>query len=315
MNFWRSKDIYSDHVVRCYERNDLPLRRIDNSGFMIGTTGTCYYRKTAAWKGMLVLSLARGGLVNTYYGNLDLLNEADGRWFADLQKLFFGLHAQARITTFGGMPGRGEPYGFAWNADSGSVIAVVNPSQAMQQVTIPLIEQPSLLFTDSGFHPIIEASTIVLGPEQLALLGSGVYAHLNFGHEADVFIPSAIEKLDVHFTQDGDKAICMEIPTGSSGTFRMIVKQVDQHGRVVRTTGGSPPYGKTLGELLQISVEQSGTPLPVQINYDKAIWSGLSWAVAELTLSDTRHPISIRCTTAESQAVNLQGSVYRVTYP
>ena len=38
MNIWRSEDIFSDHMVRQFEFNGLPLHRIDNCGFMIGTT-------------------------------------------------------------------------------------------------------------------------------------------------------------------------------------------------------------------------------------------------------------------------------------
>ena len=49
MNFWRSMDIYSDHMVRRYEESGLPLERIDSTSFMIGNTGTIYYRKTNAW--------------------------------------------------------------------------------------------------------------------------------------------------------------------------------------------------------------------------------------------------------------------------
>jgi hypothetical protein len=34
-------DIYSDYMVRRFEQDNVPLERIDNSAFMIGTTGTC----------------------------------------------------------------------------------------------------------------------------------------------------------------------------------------------------------------------------------------------------------------------------------
>ena len=61
MDFWRSMDVYSDHMVRRYEQSFLPLERIDSTGFMLGNTGTIYYRKTHAWKGALILMMARGG--------------------------------------------------------------------------------------------------------------------------------------------------------------------------------------------------------------------------------------------------------------
>jgi hypothetical protein len=44
MNFWRSEDVYSDHMVRRFEDSGLPLERIDATSVMYGTTGTVYYR-------------------------------------------------------------------------------------------------------------------------------------------------------------------------------------------------------------------------------------------------------------------------------
>ena len=69
-NFWRSMDIYSDHMVRRFEQLGFPLERIDSTGFMVGKTGTIYYRAMHAWKGAFLLMMARGGWVNTVHGNL-----------------------------------------------------------------------------------------------------------------------------------------------------------------------------------------------------------------------------------------------------
>ena len=93
-NFWRSMDIYSDHMVRRYEQGGMPLERIDTTGMMIGTTGTIYYRKTNAWQGMLLL-MARGGWVNTIHGNLEFLDEEKARWFAKVQRLYEGCRPKA----------------------------------------------------------------------------------------------------------------------------------------------------------------------------------------------------------------------------
>jgi len=38
-SFWRSMDIYSDHMVRRFEQLGFPLERIDSTGFMVGKTG------------------------------------------------------------------------------------------------------------------------------------------------------------------------------------------------------------------------------------------------------------------------------------
>jgi hypothetical protein len=134
MNFWRAVDVYSDHMVRQYEANGIPLERIDNSAFMIGRTAACYRRRLAAWKGMLILALARGGAITTYYGNLDLLDEEQAAWFAKVQSMFLQLRASGRFVMFGGIPGQSEPYGYVGRSDQGALYTVVNPSQSFQTV-------------------------------------------------------------------------------------------------------------------------------------------------------------------------------------
>src|SRR6516162_5329009 len=130
MNFWRSMDLYTDHMVRYYEANGVPLERIDNTGCMFGVAGTCYARKTSAWKSMLLLEHARSGWMNVYYGNLELLDDAKAQWFAKVQQLFFSLQSFGHTCPFGGLPGREEPYGFCSVAADGSLYTVVNPSQS-----------------------------------------------------------------------------------------------------------------------------------------------------------------------------------------
>jgi hypothetical protein len=100
-------DIYSDHMVRRYEQSFLPLERIDSTAFMIGNTGTIYYRRTNAWQGMLLLMVARGGWINTIHGNLEFLDEQQARWFAKVQAIYAPLQAMGRTKTFGGIPVRG----------------------------------------------------------------------------------------------------------------------------------------------------------------------------------------------------------------
>jgi hypothetical protein len=314
MNFWRSKDIYSDHMVHQYLRNDLPICRIDNAGFMIGTTGTCYYRGNTAWRGMLILSLARGGFVNTYYGNLDLLTDDDARWLARVQEIFFGIHAAGQTRMFGGLPGAGESYGYLSHDACGALVTVVNPSQQPTAITLPLTEIPALLFRDRGYIPVIAGNTIQLGAEQMALLGYGDYADAILGDEPDIHIPDSIEPVSAAFTDSRKGAIHAEITTEAGTRLRVVIEQRNVHGRAVRTMGGSPPNGQTLGKRISITARQGDLHLPVQIEYDKAIWSGLSWAVGEIEVSDGSHPVHFDCTTDDMNVVALHGRVYRVFY-
>jgi hypothetical protein len=318
MNFWRSKDVYSDHMVRVYERNGFPLKRIDNCGFMVGTTGTCYVRRTAAWQGMLILSLARGGWVNTYYGNLDLLSDEQGAWFAKVQALFLGLQAFGRFATFGGVPGQGQPYGYVADCPAGEVFTVVNPTQATQVVGLPGGGEGRILFQDSGHVPILSDGHLRLGPEQMAVVGTGRYNDPAFdlGRQDDVRIPETIQALPLAFKTTGSKELLATLHAPEAGWVRIVLRQFDQDGRALRSTGGSPPDGVTLEKLLGIEVDQGGEPVAVQINYDKAIWSGLSWAVAEF---DTRvlqrgTLVNIRCFTKEPTDVILKAEAYHTVY-
>ena len=324
MNFWRSKDVYSDHMVRVYERNGFPLSRIDNSAFMIGATGTCYYRRTAAWKGMLLLSLARGGWVNTYYGNLDLLSSDDAGWFAKVQSLYLGLQEFGRFFTFGALPGEGLPYGFAAVDPGGALFACVNPSQAAAELQLPQhgFAGGRVQFRDAGFEPALNpragAGSLVLGPEQMALAGFGRYASAEYdlGMQEDVVIPRAIEPVVAEFRPDGDQAIAATVAPPESGHLRVVLRQVDALGIARRTTGGSPPDGIALGKLLTLRAEQDGRQVPIDVQYDKAIWSGLSWAAGEIPAERLKPglPVTIRCETRERADVNLSGEVYHARY-
>jgi hypothetical protein len=318
MQFWRAKDIYSDHMVRVYQSNGIPLNRIDNSGFMIGTTGTCYRRGAAAWKGMLLLSLARGGWVNTYYGNLDLLDDEMGRWFAKAQWLFLSLQEYGRFSTFGAIPGDGEPYGFMAQDLSGALVTVVNPSQAVKKVRMPMGEAGRVLFCDAGFEPLLDSNVITLGPEQMALVGLGQYADPgnDLGYQEDVLIPESIQPLAAEILPEGAQGLKMVFNAPAEGDVRVIFRQLEKNGLPRRTTGGSPPDGIPLGQLLKLSAEQNGRAVKVEINYDKVIWSGLSWAVGEIAALDLRRgmPVTVHASTSEKDSLILKGEVYHVNY-
>ncbi len=317
MNFWRSKDIYSDHMVRRYEENRVPLERIDNTAFMIGTTGTCYNRRTSAWKGMLILSLARGGWVNTYYGNLELLSESDAHWFGKVQTIFYQMQGMGRISTFGGVPGEERPYGFVATSEGGDLYTVVNPGQSVAKVSLPG-SGGRLLFHDAGFRPSVVDDSVILGPEQMAVVGAGKYGRPEFdlGIGKDVIIPSEIQPLEARFDTAGPNVIAATMVAPKTGDLRIVMRQFRSDGLAQRTTGGAPPQGVPLGKLLTISVEQGGRALPVDIRYDKAIWSGLSWAAGEVRAKEMKPgaPVTIRCATADKTNPKLQGAVYRVVY-
>jgi hypothetical protein len=324
-NFWRSMDIYSDHMVRRYEESGLPLERIDSTGFMIGNTGTIYYRKTNAWKGMLLLMVARGGWVNTIHGNLEFLDDEKAKWFARVQKIYAGLQAMGRTKTFGGIPGEVQPYGFGSLDSGGAVYTVMNPAQSVQEIEMPLLSQTQkplqsgrVIFRDAGFLPILNGHTIKLGPGQMAAVGFGQYAAPEFdlGVQEDVRIPRTISPVDASFSNKGSNTIEATIRPPTKGDLRIIFQQRGSDGGIMRSWPGGPPNGKTVGTVLKIVAEQGGKALPVEINYDRQVWSGLSWGAGEIKHGHFAGiaPVTIQCSSSEKDAVKLETHLYVVNY-
>ena len=344
MDLWRAIDIYSDDMVRHFAQSGVPLNRVDSTAFMVGNTGTNYFRKTNAWRGSLLLMAARGGWINTVHGNLEFLNDDDARWFARVQSLYEPLQRTGITRWFGGTPGNVRPYGFGSVAVDGAVYAVVNPSQGIRTIRLSRLsteQEPNIggrvLFRDAGFAPALEDDSILLGPGQLALVGFGRYADpaYDLGIQSDIRIPRSIKPLQAHFrhveTLDGPEttadrpehrmrpanapdSITIEavITPPPIGDLRIIMQQRDSDGSVVRSVSN----GK-MGRLFAIRASQAGKELPVEIRYDAVIWSGLSWGVGEVRHDQIApgKPIRIRLSVSGSDpSLHLDGRVYRVEY-
>ena len=315
-NFWRSKDIYSDHQVRNWEWTGIPLDRIDNAGFMIGTTKTLYGRRKAGWKTMLLLSLARGGWANTYYGDLTLLSDDDARWFAKAQSVFLPLQAKRAISTFGAVPAAVKPYGFLAQQDGGALVAVINPQQSFAKVKLPVPGKGRLLFADSGFTPTVEEDGVTLGPEQMALVGIGSYAGDDYvmGRNEDAKIPVEIEPIPAEVVPGKNSATTTIASLPAGKDIRVLWQQFNAKGIPVRSVTVASRGGA--GKVLSIVAEQEGRPVPMQINYNRSIWSGLSWAAAEIksTELDPAKPLKFTFTSLEPNPVEIRAQVHAVKY-
>ena len=317
MNIWRSGDTYTDHMVRQFEFNGLPLRRIDNCGFMTGKTGTCYYRADNAWKGMMILELARAGWMNVYHGNMELV---DGGFFSKAQSLYTALQRYGMCSTFGAIPGTGQPYGFKAEGADGTVLTLVNPSQTMARMDLPAREASGgrVLYTDGGFVPVVDGRTLQIGPEQLVVVGYGTYASATYdlGVDETVRIPRAIEPLDATFTAAGTNTVqaSLRVPPGKH--IRILFQQFGSDGMPRRSWGGSPPDGKKMDTFLQLSLKQGGKTVPFRKEYDKMIWSGLSWGAGEVDPAavDVSKPLVVECRSTETDPLQLKAWVYAVTY-
>jgi hypothetical protein len=72
-------------------------------------------------------------------------------------------------------------------------------------------------------------------------------------------------------------------------------------GRPWRVSGGAPPSGISMGKLLVLKAEQDGRQLELSEDYDRQIWSGLSWAVADAPSREMTpgRPVRITYTVAD----------------
>jgi hypothetical protein len=323
MNFWRSQDVYSDHMVRRFEDSGLPLERVDASSVMYGTTGTIYYRKTQAWKSGLMMMLARGGWVNTIHGNLELIDDAKAAWMAKAFRLYLPMEALGRPKTFGGIPGNVEPYGFASLSSEGALYTIENPAQAVRTIELPRLsaeEMPPahgrILFRDAGFQPDLSGHSISLGPEQMAVIGYGKYARPEYdmGMEEEIVIPASISPVAAAFHPVDSHAVEATIQAPADKVIRIVMQQRTPEGDIRRTWAGGPPNGENMRNVLKIQALQNGQPLSVRINTDKVIWSGLSWGVGEVEKFAPGEPLVIRCTSTERDPVKLDAAVYEVRY-
>jgi hypothetical protein len=267
---------------------------------------------------MLALSLARGGWVNTYHGNLELLDDHKARWFAKVQSLFDHLLINGRFSSFGGVPGKRQIYGFMAEENNGVIYTVVNPCQQERKMELPKAKSGRILFCDSGFKPLFEGNCITLGAEQLAIIGTGCYSDPSndLGEQEDVVIPTGCRPFLVDFKKETPKSLVATIDPPHQDNLRIIIQQKDHQGFSKRSKGGHPPDGIKLDKILAITAKQTGKEIRVKTNYDKEIWSGLSWAAGEISKTDLdlERPIMIRCSTCEKSEVTLNCLLYHVEY-
>jgi hypothetical protein len=326
MNFVRSVDIFSDHKVRRYAANGVPLERIDSCSPMLGRTGTAYWRGKAGWQGMVLQNLARGSWMNLLYGDLTLLTDEDARWFARAQRLFLPLQARGRFYPFGGVPGEGQGYGFAALGETGSVYTVLNPAQTVATIPLPQVARDQgrtgvgrVLFTDAGFVPILADGCITLGPEQLAVVGYDRYAAGDFdlGVQPDIVIPQGIEPLTLTEVTSQPNVVTASVRVPAHGGLRLVLRQYAENGEPLRSRGGQKPPRTSMEKVLRFEVLRGGEVLPLEMTYNRPVWSGLSCVVAEVPAAALKpgETLAVRATSAEPVPTKLKLEVYHVEMP
>jgi hypothetical protein len=293
-NFWRTLDIYADHMVCHLHRTGYPLDRIDNCSFMMGTTGTCYRRGKEAWQASYVLSLARGGKVHMTLGNLEQFTDEEAGWMAAVQTAFSAAGTPEMI---GGVPGKHDWYGYK----AEGLTTLVNPSLAI--VAVPTAGLP-LLWCDGS--AAMEGGQAQLCPGTVA-----VFAEDNI----DLGSSTAAGQILTHVEADwsiGERSAEATL-TASGEEMHFLFTQTDAKGLAVRTSGGAPPNGKSMAQLLRIEVSSEGVKIDVERQDDHILWSGLSWAYAIVKGLSPGRSVFVKMSSEDTTVTRIAPSAFVVS--
>jgi hypothetical protein len=131
-----------------------------------------------------------------------------------------------------------------------------------------------------------------------------------------VVIPRSIEYYPAAFHPTGNGAVETMIEPPAPGVLRVIGRKRTPDGYIRRTWAGGPPSGQNMGKVFALSATQDGRDVPIRIDYDKIIGSGLSWAVSEIDTARLApgKPLTVRFHSAEKDPIILDGAVYLVQY-
>lgn len=326
----RAIDIETDGQIRHDEEFGVSLAHIFSCGFIGAPTSAAGLNVSdlpspnRGWKSAFLLSMARGGWVNALSGSFDSFQAADVRWMARVQKLFFAMQAKGQMHSFGGLPASGQPYGFAGATSRGAVYVVINPSEAVATLPLPMLvgDQPPgpgrILFRDAGYSPWIQGNNITLGPGQMAAVGFGAYAapEFNLGVQQDVVIPSSIEPVDADFETTAPGVLEAHFDPPIRGVLRIVVLQREPEGGTQTEAGAVDSSNR-----FTVEITQAGRPIPLrpgglESNADGGLGAQPPWTFVEVDVNDLTPGIALRVrirSHGDPQAT-LEGSAYQVIY-
>ncbi len=90
------------------------------------------------------------------------------------------------------------------------------------------------------------------------------------------------------------------------------MRQETEAGGAMRSVSPAP-----MGQHFRIGALQAGILLPIMTQYDKVVWSGLSWAAGEISQQEfgPDQPIEIRLSSADRDlSLRLGVQLYAVNY-
>jgi hypothetical protein len=306
----RAADLFQDRQVYRVHRDGLPLHRIEDHGVMIGATNTCLHRGRIGVRRSHLAQLARGGRRDMFYGDPTLLEEGDVRGIAATRDLFFDAFSRGLETCCVGPdePGIAPWHGYLTGGGDAGLLYLVNSTFDRQRVSLPLpgLFEAAVLF-DDGPAPALQVQPdrlqVVLGPEQVVLVGLGSYARpdMRLG-AADDPPPVEMTPLDVTLRPSASGLVAdLPAPADDDRSLLVVVRLLDsdpQKGPLLAPPRNAAKQDARSGdtsrsvmtELVRIRVTADGQERPADRRVpDRPVWSGMSWTVEQFAWREACH--------------------------
>lgn len=301
----RNLDLYQDRQVWALHQAGFPLERIDDHGALMGNTNTCAYRGRRGFPRTCLGQLARGGRRHLFYGDPEVLEDADVAFMKAAVDLYFEAFRRGSATRFvgDGEPGLAPWHGFLTGGGAEGLLYVVNPTFQPQaaELLVPGLDRARVLWTDGARCPVQTSSDLLgvqLAAEQSALVGLGRFADPAYELPAarSEPLPGEMRLADAAFAEAAP-GVWRATWRPSAGAREVVLTaqafdQPQAHARLglplrfakqtdLSRKAGGPPSPSEAHRLVQLRLfDESGAEVPpVESVPDSAVWAGVSWVL------------------------------------
>jgi hypothetical protein len=124
--------------------------------------------------------------------------------------------------------------------------------------------------------------------------------------DEDVLIPSSMTDLKARVIE-GTNTVSASVDVPGECNLRIILRQLAD-SKPLGTSRSAPPKRHHSCKHLATQGRPKRQAVPVLVNYDRAVWSGLSWAVGEVKQRDLtpEEPIVVQGASLEKGTVKLK---------
>ena len=248
---------YTDAMFYGFCEAGMPPDNIDDDGVLVGTTNSIYRLGRATFRRGILSSAMRGTRKLHFYGDLNLLDDGDVRFYAFVDRLF-DITCGMEFELLPGDPRRNEPYGYRASAPGEGYALVLAP--------VPY----------DTYYPLTLPGKCVVSVQvtngELTAYGGGSGTETVAENVCPVFVKGGGYTL-VHYKLIASDEVLLDVPLLPGDRLRIDTAGYRMLQLMFRGENGAPlrlPNGPADG----VSVSAGGKALSA--TYDKPVWSGIS---------------------------------------